>query len=417
MDSRTGETDQQTAMEPAADEAPTDKVMQQVPPDQPEVVDYVAALQAAHQRDLFEALRKAQSLLTFATDKGIVLDQAMVAPINMALRCFGREEWSPKIEDDFLASYSRLSADLGDVSSESIEWSRREGGRATLWVALLGALIVATVIYVQYRVIYLFDSSSNFQETQAELHELNAKYTRLRFTRDTLTKDLDRSIREAGTSASGSFSDGTESLSAEEGRRALIVQIAEMSAEIQTLDTQRSQHDSRMRAQYAILSEWVSDIDTTPPPDEPGWFAEEAEQAIYEERYAAWRAKQESLEPHRLEYGVQQAISQLTLLNNYILPAIYGTLGTIAFVLRQISIRLNAASLRRGTLVNYFVRFPLGALSGIAVGLLLNEDTSAEGIAALQPLALAFVAGYSVELVFAAMDRLVIAFTGERRDA
>jgi hypothetical protein len=33
----------------------------------------------------------------------------------------------------------------------------------------------------------------------------------------------------------------------------------------------------------------------------------------------------------------------------------------------------------------------------------------------IQPLALAFIAGYSVELVFTAMDNVIAAFAGERK--
>jgi hypothetical protein len=67
--------------------------------------------------------------------------------------------------------------------------------------------------------------------------------------------------------------------------------------------------------------------------------------------------------------------------------------------------------------VRYRLRIQLGSLAGLAVGWFLFVPPN-PGMAAsifsfreLSPLALAFLAGYGVELLFAAMDKLVSAFT------
>jgi hypothetical protein len=55
----------------------------------------------------------------------------------------------------------------------------------------------------------------------------------------------------------------------------------------------------------------------------------------------------------------------------------------------------------------------LGVIAGLAIGWFFAPDKSTgAGLGALSPLALAFVAGYSVDLLFTAMDRLVAAFSG-----
>jgi hypothetical protein len=51
----------------------------------------------------------------------------------------------------------------------------------------------------------------------------------------------------------------------------------------------------------------------------------------------------------------------------------------------------------------------VGVLGGLAIGWFFKP--SGEGVGSLSPLALAFVAGYSVDLLFTAMDRIVGAFT------
>ena len=355
-----------------------------------------ADLRKRQRAALVSAFDKAQKIMAFAIERGIEMKPEDVQPVNAAIRAFGTSDWNSQIEDDFYAAYGRLSAGLGDVSSESIEWSRTNGNRATLWMAGLGALVLLCLLYIQYRVIYLYDSSTNYTQTYAALNKAQSDL-------DTIYIKL-RLLEEAPATAVTGTSEIPESES-------------ELRGEGNRLEAEISRLKNRLTAQYLILSEWVSNIEGDPAPKKPGWFSSDQDEADYEAALAAWRQKQEELKPHEQAYGIQQAESQLRLLNNYILPAIYGVLGTIAFILRQISIRLQAQSLRLSTIMNYLVRLPLGALSGIAIGLLLRPEEGAEGLAALQPLALAFVAGYSVELVFTAMDRLVMAFTGGPKGA
>jgi hypothetical protein len=59
--------------------------------------------------------------------------------------------------------------------------------------------------------------------------------------------------------------------------------------------------------------------------------------------------------------------------------------------------------------IKYVLRIHLGALAGLAVGLFfVPEDTTTAVLPiSLSPLALAFLAGYSVEFFFSAMDRFI----------
>lgn len=97
-----------------------------------------------------------------------------------------------------------------------------------------------------------------------------------------------------------------------------------------------------------------------------------------------------------------------TFVGGFLLPLLYGMLGAIAYVLRRLSDETSgeARTLKR----RYSLRVPIGALSGLAAGWLLQPATGSVS-ASLSPFALAFVAGYSADLVFAAMDRIVAAFS------
>jgi hypothetical protein len=104
-----------------------------------------------------------------------------------------------------------------------------------------------------------------------------------------------------------------------------------------------------------------------------------------------------------------------SFVGSFLLPVLYGMLGAIAFVLRRLSDDNAALDFARDPRNRYSLRVPIGALSGLAAGWLL-QPTTATVTSSLSPFALAFVAGYSAELVFAAMDRIVAAFTTVPKD-
>lgn len=100
-----------------------------------------------------------------------------------------------------------------------------------------------------------------------------------------------------------------------------------------------------------------------------------------------------------------------SFVGGFLLPVLYGMLGAIAFVLRRLSDEAGQEE-SRDPMSRFSLRVPIGALSGLAAGWLL-QPAGTTVTASLSPFALAFVAGYSAELVFAAMDRIVGAFTSK----
>jgi hypothetical protein len=101
----------------------------------------------------------------------------------------------------------------------------------------------------------------------------------------------------------------------------------------------------------------------------------------------------------------------LDFLATYVLPALYGLLGACAFVLRQLSADIAQLRFANDLRVRYTLRLNIGLLAGLAVGWFITPDQSASVIANLSPLALAFVAGYGSDLLFAVLDRIVNAFS------
>ena len=112
------------------------------------------------------------------------------------------------------------------------------------------------------------------------------------------------------------------------------------------------------------------------------------------------------------------SIIALDIYKTYALPLLYGLMGACCYMLRRLIVEIRERTFRSDAEISYWLRLYLGMLAGLAIGWFLRPeikpgatDTSQfYSLLSMTPLALSFIAGYSVELLFSAMDRLVDAF-------
>ena len=109
-------------------------------------------------------------------------------------------------------------------------------------------------------------------------------------------------------------------------------------------------------------------------------------------------------------YNAQKAQYLLHVLHLYILPLLYGLVGACAYILRSLSQDIKNFTFASVSHPGYLTRLLLGGLSGLAIGWFVSPESMAAA-KTLSPLAIAFVAGYSVELLFAAMDKVALFFS------
>src|SRR5262249_35035938 len=102
----------------------------------------------------------------------------------------------------------------------------------------------------------------------------------------------------------------------------------------------------------------------------------------------------------------------VAVMSQYLLPLLYGLLRALAYILRPFGPDIQNVTFTWASQIRYSLRWPLGMVGGVTVGMFF-DPTTLPGFAAVTPLGLAFLAGYGVELLFAGLDRLVDAFTGE----
>ncbi|MCS7020016.1 MAG: hypothetical protein RMJ87_13080 [Cytophagales bacterium] len=131
-----------------------------------------------------------------------------------------------------------------------------------------------------------------------------------------------------------------------------------------------------------------------------------------------WANSNEDFERYRPLARMAYSVGfPLQVVNMYLLPLLYGMMGACAYVLRELSKEVQNMTYSSDDSVNYNLRIQLGALSGLIVGWFLTPvggtADSLFSVYILGPFALSFLAGYSIELVFSAMDRFIAAFSNK----
>lgn len=182
--------------------------------------------------------------------------------------------------------------------------------------------------------------------------------------------------------------------------------------------------EARLEGDYAILRTW-NNVWRHPLGSLWSWLfgaGDEAERAGVPSRDALVFAGSNQIE-------LAKASIVLLSLSSYLLPLLYGWIGALAYTLRSLESEIRRVALRRVSRVSYGLRATLGMLAGLAIGWFLRPDDDGGlgsvvlpelggdfPISSISAVALAFVAGYSVDLLFAALDRIVGAFGGRMPD-
>lgn len=169
------------------------------------------------------------------------------------------------------------------------------------------------------------------------------------------------------------------------------------SAEIQDLDAVDITLQREMTVRYEILEKWNY-----------VWRSPLVFVGLFHEKQADAGGPYASLKKAIL---VTDFTSQAIRL--YVLPLLYGLLGACLYVLRTLSNDIRSLSYTSAQKTLYRLRVYMGTLAGLVIGWFLQPIQAPTDLQYLTPFALALLAGYSVDLLFAVMDRLIAAFSGK----
>jgi hypothetical protein len=116
------------------------------------------------------------------------------------------------------------------------------------------------------------------------------------------------------------------------------------------------------------------------------------------------------------------AENALQAISTYLLPMLYGLIGACFYILRKLPKEIEDLTFSNKSYTNYSLRIAQGPLAGILVSYFVTPTPQATrsstdniesllnidpGVSSLSPLALAFVAGYSVEFIFKILDKIL----------
>ena len=98
----------------------------------------------------------------------------------------------------------------------------------------------------------------------------------------------------------------------------------------------------------------------------------------------------------------------LDILQGYLLPLLYGILGAVTYVLRSLTRQIKSVIYSEVAGMQHLSHISLGALAGILGGWFSFLIPTDSVIGSVSPLAVAFLIGYNIELIFAKIDEIIV---------
>jgi hypothetical protein len=103
------------------------------------------------------------------------------------------------------------------------------------------------------------------------------------------------------------------------------------------------------------------------------------------------------------ESFVYRTNDSISLFYSWILPLLYGALGAVVFLMRN----LNNVRTPNLHMSDTLFRIAMGAIAGIVIGWFFNPSSSSAPTGSATPFGIAFLAGFSIDLLFAILDRAI----------
>ncbi len=136
-----------------------------------------------------------------------------------------------------------------------------------------------------------------------------------------------------------------------------------------------------------------------------------------------WQVDDYQTLPEEVQRRIQFVAADNTLaaITSYILPILYGLIGACFYILRQLPKEIENLTFSMNSYIEYSLRMAQGPLAGMMISFFFASEQSdpatissgaqihsvETNLSTLSPLALAFLAGYSVEFIFKLIDKML----------
>lgn len=336
------------------------------------------------------ALDNTLFLMAYAAGSGKPLSDVQAVAAVLAAKAAG-DPPPPAVEQAFWVAASSISKAVSPVTVDSLIASLPppSGGRSKAAHAARSFMLITVVALVALLVVQIYWLTgativSQLKDDRAQLEKLSAEG----LARDSTLAALDRKAKDYAT---------RERLS---------------QASYPQWRTRLSMYGIDAHTNFQLLRSWNRWSLTTLPLGRPQPAVDLKPGAAPVPRdsvYFLWEFTEANVQ------ALTRAQVMLATLLKYWLPLLYGLLGACAYIVRTVGTEIQDRTYAAGSTARYHLRLFLGAVAGFSIAWFTSDTKPAESAGLLQslsPLALAFLAGYSVELLFALLDRFVTAFSG-----
>lgn len=328
-----------------------------------------------------EALKQAEVLLRFAAENKQIAGN-LVSEIAQSRDAVAEDKWSPDVSAKFWVAYNTLCTLLRPVTWDTLlnnqvptsgrrrffSTSRPLSKRlARLYlVVLIAGLLLAIVL--QFVVATASNLAAETKKMRGEIAQTGAA----------MVEEMAPVRAKVGK---GSFSDAK--LNPEQAKT-----IAKMQTQFRSMWLKEDVIAKKLQVFGFLTSLGAIDTDWTPA----GYNAIVSGQEYDDGLLAHYKSQ------HFFASVEEAGLLTIGIINSA-LPLLLGLVGACAYVTRMISEHIKDSTFSSTSPVRHLVRVALGALAGAVVGF----GWIGAGISA-SPLAVAFIAGYAIEPVFATID-------------
>jgi Skp family chaperone for outer membrane proteins len=336
----------------------------------------------------------------------------------------------PDVEAEFWIKHQNLSKELLPVTATTIKsssaawnWGPSITTHAIAAVLLLLLFVITLAAWVTGSTIRadVKLTSKDLQEKRKNYADSRAKLTQIQMQLNDITEELEPQVKVSRTPA-------TQAKVAELQKAILerSNEVRKLSSELGPIQTEMRGINLRRDPLIALLAEWYDAVTFGYWPMKS---KQKIEEAIADEEKAKLPAgisrfiSSEFLRVNRVQDAkdsyaldlLHRVDLILEVMQRYALPLLLGLLGSLTYILRTQIAQVRAQTFHRPFWSLSIARVGLGLIAGLMGGLVMTTDESV--LKALPPLALPFVLGYAIEVLFAFMDKLVNTFIGDGKPA
>ena len=342
---------------------------------------------------VIESIEEAELLLSFAAERGLNLTEEHIKVITEAKLALEKKQWNTDIEIRFWMIYRQLTSNNYPVSVESVRAARKvKINNPNFFQKIFKKKYKQPLTYRTVR-IYSFATITTLL-IMVVLHILFSIGTiRLKQIQKSTTalQEIEKQLEDIDIIGSGE----------------MINQNIEIKKEkiLNKLYQINSEKENAIR----LLEDWLRFMKKIT-------FSEKKfEQRLLQKDILTNRAPP-NIADQAIDTRIgiiQEAQNYVMVLGFYILPLFYGLLGALAFVLRDLAITTRKIIFTKDANINHTLRIMLGTIAGLAVGVFwgeISEQNNLIGVKTLGPLLAAFIAGFTVEYVFALIETAMRSF-------